>query len=103
METANNADKLTDSEIDVLLESLESWKHKDTVDDLFGLILSGMAGRDSARGRAFEQEEKIRKEEARKAKVIRSERAILISAKLIQMRQSRAAESVLNQAAQTQG
>jgi len=73
----------TEDEINVLLEAVEAWEKEDAASGLMSMMLGAMLIKDEAERDAMMEESKAATEAKTNAK---KERAILLKAKLIQMR-----------------
>ena len=84
---------LTEKDVDDLLEAVEAWKHKDAAGDLVGMIMIGALCKSPEEG--AEMKRKMDEKEDRTNKQRRrNERAIMLMAKLIQLRDGIQAEEV---------
>ncbi len=70
-------------EITVLVEALEAWVNKDAVGEILSELVVGVFAKDDAHAK---ERLEAKKTEGAGAKALRKDRAILIQAKLIQMR-----------------
>lgn len=87
----------TGQELNSLIEAVDAWVDKDLGADIMGAVFEGMAvdrGNPEAALRAKQQADAARAKRDQERK-IRKERAILLQAKLIQMRDSQAADKLL--------
>ncbi len=84
--------KLDGDELTVLIEALEAWIHKDASGEMISSLIFGLFGKDDVK---MEQKMADMRAESDQKKVLRKDRAILIQAKLIQMRDGLVAESVM--------
>lgn len=90
---------LTREDIDVLIEATEAWESKDAAGELMGDLLQGMLSRGDEKTLAEMKQRKM--EETRKReqeKKLRKERSIILRAKLISLRDSMDADSLLKEA-----
>lgn len=87
---------LTRQDIDLLIESLDAWDHRHESGQLLMSMMGGLACRNDGDLERFKYEmERKHKQHELDNKVSR-ERSILLRAKLIQMRDSLDADSLLN-------
>lgn len=74
------------NEIDILMEALDAWESKDSMSDLLVTMLGAGMAKDEASRDSYLEERQIEMEKRKLEQRTRKEQAILIKAKLIQMR-----------------
>jgi hypothetical protein len=87
--------EFTIQEIDVMLESLEKWAQESPVGMMLGVFL-GATLKDPSEKRKFDEEQRQQEEKEKQAAANRKQRAILIQAKLIHMRDAILADKLMN-------
>jgi hypothetical protein len=91
--------ELADDDLEVLLEALEAWEHKDVAGDLAGAWIDAMLTK-SAGPPPADIAERRRRDEAKRAQQQhwRKERSVLLRAKLIVIRDRRHSERMTQDA-----
>lgn len=84
--------ELTDQELEILVECVEAWEQKPMSEGVTGTLLGAMFCRGTEERERFMREDEQRLKQAQGDQKLRRERATLLKAKLIQLRQARAAE-----------
>jgi hypothetical protein len=77
---------LTVDDINLLMEAVNAWEQKDTKDLMVTSVLSMMLCKNEQQAKSMLEEHKLEQKKLDESKQIRQERAILIKAKLIQLR-----------------
>ncbi len=95
---AEDTSKLTSDDLTVLGEALDSWIVKDAAGSIMSELIVGLVARDGQEAAAQKLEEQ--KQRLAIEKQQRKDRAILLQAKLIQMRDRLLAESLVPPAGQ---
>lgn len=87
---------LTDDDIAVLLEALEAWESKDFGSQIMASLLGRMISRDDPASRAAIEAAETREEQKYKhEQQVRKERSVRLRAKLLDLRSTRAIDSVI--------
>lgn len=86
MEAILDAEELT-----VLLEAMEAWVNKDAAGEILGDVVTSLVSKNQEEAKAIRQE---CRQKADTARALRKERAILIQAKLIRMKDEKVAASI---------
>jgi hypothetical protein len=85
-------------ELNLLIEALETWESAEITSGMFAsVVTAGLTARETTREQAIQQVKK-EMDEAHRKTGIRRERSTLMKAKLIQMKQSLAADRLLKEA-----
>ena len=88
--------ELSRQDVSVLLEALDAWEVKDANGRMMGSLLGAMLSRnDEERAKMKEMEDRENKKMEESMR-IRKERAIILKAKLLQMRDGIEVDSLLN-------
>jgi len=86
---------ITDDDIAVLVEALESWESKDAFSDAMGELFSAVICKDDPVAKAkMEDSRRTEKIARERAKTLRKERSIILRAKLLTLRERRRVEDV---------
>lgn len=92
--------ELTESDYELLLEAVKCWESKDSNSAVMGEMLGVMFGRGKDKSDdEYKREMEQRMSKAEKAGQMKAERGVILRAKLIQLRNSLAADKILETAA----
>jgi hypothetical protein len=90
--------ELTKEDLELLMQSIDAWLDQESSTEFSVAMLGVMFAATKEEREKSMLDSKARMEKASKSKAIKSERATLIKAKLIQMKQSVTADAVFNEA-----